>query len=98
MVPLELLLSLDKPIPRYTSYPTAPEWGPIAAEEYAQALQAQGVSQESVALYFHIPFCKTMCLFCGCSVVLNRRPENETRYVDYLIREIELVRSHLGRK
>ena len=39
-----------------------------------------------------------MCLFCGCSVVLNRKPENEERYVEYLIKEMELVYAILGRK
>ncbi|MBS0633908.1 MAG: oxygen-independent coproporphyrinogen III oxidase [Verrucomicrobia bacterium] len=85
---LDLLLALDKPIPRYTSYPTAPEWGSIGPEEYRAALKKV---TGPVSLYFHIPFCRTMCLFCGCSVVLNRKVETEERYVDYLIREMELV-------
>lgn len=92
---IDLLLALDKPIPRYTSYPTAPEWGAMAPDEYKKAL---GEVSGPVALYFHIPFCKTMCLFCGCSVVLNRKPENEARYVDYLIKEIELVCTYTGKK
>lgn len=93
-----MLLSLDKPIPRYTSYPTAPEWGAIASQEYADKLASLSQTHEPIALYFHIPFCKTMCLFCGCSVVLNRKAENEERYVDYLIKEMELVCSYLGPK
>lgn len=92
---INLLLALDKPIPRYTSYPTAPEWGAIAPDIYSKALcEVSG----PIALYFHVPFCKTMCLFCGCSVVLNRKPENEERYVDYLIKEIELVCKSTGKK
>ena len=85
---IDLLLSLDKPVPRYTSYPTAPEWGPITHDVYTSALNKV---QESVALYLHIPFCKSMCLFCGCSVILNRKEENEERYVAYLIKEMELA-------
>lgn len=92
---IDLLLALDKPIPRYTSYPTAPEWGALSADAYQNALTA---ASGPVALYFHIPFCKTMCLFCGCSVVLNRKVETEERYVDYLIKEIELVCSHAPKK
>lgn len=88
MLNLDLLLKLDKPIPRYTSYPTAPVWGALGPESYSQKLREQN---GPLALYFHIPFCQTMCLFCGCSVVLNRRPENEERYVSYLIKEIDLV-------
>lgn len=95
MVDLNLVLALDTPIPRYTSYPTAPEWGTIQEADYVKALKA---SDDTIALYFHIPFCKTMCLFCGCSVVLNRKAENEERYVDYLIKEMDLVAGHLGSK
>ncbi len=95
---VELLRSLDKPIPRYTSYPTAPSWGPLQPEDYAKALQTLAERDTPIALYFHIPFCRTMCLFCGCSVVLNRRPENEERYVEYLSKEIALVAKHIGKK
>lgn len=91
-----LLLKLNKPAPRYTSYPTAPEWGPLPAETYSEKLQALQTAQLPLSLYFHIPFCKTMCLYCGCSVVLNRKPENEELYVDYLCKEIDLVTAHLG--
>lgn len=92
---LNLLLQLDKPVPRYTSYPTAPCWSEVQEPEYLAKLSQ---AREPLALYFHIPFCKTMCLFCGCSVVLNRKADVEERYVDYLIKEIELVTRHVGKK
>ncbi len=95
-IDLTLLLKLNKPAPRYTSYPTAPEWGPLSAETYREKLQALKAAQLPLSLYFHIPFCKTMCLYCGCSVVLNRKRENEELYVDYLCKEIDLVTAHLG--
>ncbi len=88
------LAEFNQPAPRYTSYPTAPEWGPLLPLTYAEKLEAH--TDEPLSLYFHIPFCKTMCLYCACSVVLNRKPENESRYVDYLMREIDLVAAHLG--
>jgi len=91
----ELLHTLNQPIPRYTSYPTAPTWGAFSQQEYTRALES---ATGSLSLYFHIPFCRTMCLYCGCSVVLNRKPENEERYVRYLKREIELVASKLATK
>lgn len=93
----KLLLKLNKPAPRYTSYPTAPEWGPLASEVYAQRLKALP-DNAPLSLYFHIPFCKSMCLYCGCSVVLNRKEENEVLYVDYLIKEIQLVCALMGNK
>jgi oxygen-independent coproporphyrinogen III oxidase len=83
--------------PRYTSYPTAPEWGDLSHETYRIKLQ-ELPSSAPLSLYFHIPFCKTMCLYCGCSVVLNRKSENEEQYVDYLMREIDLVASLTGKQ
>lgn len=93
---LEQLMRLDKPLPRYTSYPTAPEWSDLPSSCYQEALQRFDKTTLPLSLYIHIPFCKTMCLYCGCSVVLNRRPENEVRYVDYLLREISLVSQQLS--
>ncbi|NGX60544.1 MAG: Oxygen-independent coproporphyrinogen-III oxidase [Chlamydiae bacterium] len=94
----ELVLKFHKPAPRYTSYPTAPEWGPMDEQVYRKELEKLAKTENPLSLYFHIPFCKTMCLYCGCSVVLNRKPENETLYVDYLTKEIDLVTKILGRK
>lgn len=93
-----LLLKLNRPAPRYTSYPTAPEWKELQPSIYAEKLFSLGKTKEPLSLYFHIPFCHSMCLYCGCSVVLNRKAENEKRYVDYLCREIDLVCAHLGEK
>lgn len=90
------LRKFNQPAPRYTSYPTAPEWGDLSPEIYRQKLQE--LPDAPLSLYFHIPFCKTMCLYCGCSVVLNRKPENEEKYVSYLMREIDFVTSLIGKR
>lgn len=92
----DLLKKLHKSVPRYTSYPTAPTWDDHFPEAAYRALLEK--TSEPLSLYIHIPFCKTMCLFCGCSVVLNRKPENEEKYVAYLIREIEIVAKCLKKK
>jgi oxygen-independent coproporphyrinogen III oxidase len=89
------LAALNLPVPRYTSYPTAPEWGPLSADTYkAHLLKSRG----PLSLYIHVPFCRTMCLYCACSVVLNRNSDREEQYVDYLLREIDLVTSYLPEK
>jgi oxygen-independent coproporphyrinogen III oxidase len=89
------LLKFDQPVPRYTSYPTAIQFQPLAEEEYAKRLQS---CSEPVSLYIHIPFCRSMCLFCACSVVLNRDPAKQASYLQSLLGEIELVASKLPRK
>src|SRR5271156_6742618 len=94
----QLLLKLNNPTPRYTSYPTAPEWESLSSRLYQTKLLSLAQGDDPLSLYIHIPFCKTMCLYCGCSVVLNRKEENEERYIDYLIKEISLICSYLGKK
>ena len=85
-------------VPRYTSYPTAPHFYPIAEGVAEEKLRLFAKSDRPLSIYMHIPFCRSMCLFCGCSVLLNRRPETVSSYVDLLIQEIGLVRGVLQKK
>ncbi|HEY9839324.1 MAG TPA: hypothetical protein V6D23_02615, partial [Candidatus Obscuribacterales bacterium] len=74
-VPRELLARYAKAGPRYTSYPTAPIWsenfGPDQARSLYQGNNPAG-STRPLALYFHIPFCTSMCWYCGCNVKISR--------------------------
>ena len=81
----------DQPLPRYTSYPTAPHFGPaVGSGTYREWLQA--VTPDSGAsLYLHLPFCRSMCWYCGCHTTVTARDEPIARYVDALHREIDLV-------
>ena len=83
------LAKWNRPVPRYTSYPTAPQFKPVDETIYKQHLVKSGA--KPISLYIHIPFCRSMCLFCGCSVVLNRKPERQAAYLDLLLKEIEWV-------
>lgn len=79
---------LRTPVPRYTSYPTAAEFGPVAASAYEQALEhANG----DISLYVHIPFCQTICHYCGCNTSRANRQSRLTSYLDALHHEIALV-------
>lgn len=89
---MELLKKLEKPLPRYTSYPPVPIWSEQSHAVHKNELEK---AKGPLSLYIHIPFCERMCLFCGCNVVLNRKVENEIRYIDYLLKEIDLVCGHL---
>jgi len=93
-----LLSKFNRPVPRYTSYPTAPQFHAMEESTLIDTLQSFDQTQKPLSLYFHIPFCKTMCLFCGCSVILNRKPERQSTYLDHLLKEIELVTSRFSTK
>lgn len=86
----QLLTKYSKPGPRYTSYPTAPyfstEFGKQAWLEELAATQHQ---DRDLSLYVHIPFCDTLCHYCGCNMVATRNYERATTYLDYLFREID---------
>lgn len=96
--PTELLARYDVAGPRYTSYPTAPEWThSFGPDDYAARLEAASKSPESaLSLYFHLPFCKSLCWYCGCNVVISKDPANADRYLDYLLRELDMAVERLG--
>ncbi len=97
-VPHELIARYDRPGPRYTSYPTAPEWGEVTAADARAALERVAADPRPVSLYFHLPFCEHMCLFCGCHVVVARNHTKIPRYLEAIAREIALVREIVGPK
>lgn len=94
----DLVQKYDRPGPRYTSYPTAPEWrDDFGPDAYAAALAAAATAPDGpLALYVHIPFCEERCTFCGCNVVITRRRATADPYLDRLEREIGLVSDRLG--
>jgi len=97
-VTAELLQKYDKAGPRYTSYPTAPEWNPeFSDEDYRAALaRAAQTPDEVLSMYVHLPFCWERCLFCGCNVVISKRQDVSDHYLEYLYREIEMAAAALG--
>jgi len=94
----ELIRRFDIAGPRYTSYPTADRFveafGPDA---YAQALASRevGGAQRPLSLYFHIPYCNTVCYYCACNKIITKDHSRSSRYLDYLEREMALVDSLL---
>ncbi len=95
---IELVRKYNVPGPRYTSYPTAPQF---AADVDRPALLAEIAADNRdastpLSLYFHLPFCETLCWYCGCNTVITQRRESANEYVDLLIKEIELTVPHLN--
>ncbi len=77
--------------PRYTSYPTAVQFEEqFGIEDYKAAAQRSNDSGRGLSLYFHIPFCDTVCFFCACNKVWTRDRSKTTPYLERLFKEIEM--------
>ncbi len=82
-------------VPRYTSYPTAPNFcAAVDGTEYRCWLRSMA-GGSSVSVYLHIPFCREMCWYCGCHTTVTRRQPPVSRYVESLVKEIGLVAAQL---
>jgi len=95
-----LLDKYNQPGPRYTSYPTAPEWDDsFGVAELRDAFQEANAKPHPapLSLYFHIPFCESLCLYCGCNVVISKRHEVASPYLDRLRRELDWVIAGIDR-
>ncbi len=94
----QLVAKYDLRVPRYTSYPTAPQFRPaVDAAVYAGWLAALA-DDAPVSLYLHVPFCAALCWYCGChtTAVTQRGPMDA--YADTLLAEIEVVGRAIGRR
>lgn len=79
------------PVPRYTSYPTAPHFGShITNDAYSQWLQALGEG-DKLSLYVHVPYCDRLCWFCACHTKHTLRYEPVADYLDAVTREVIAV-------
>jgi oxygen-independent coproporphyrinogen-3 oxidase len=76
------------PVPRYTSYPTAPHFNPAVGADQYEAWLASLAPDARLSLYLHIPFCASLCWYCGCSTKAVRRYEPVADYLTYLNQEI----------
>lgn len=82
-------------VPRYTSYPTAPNFSAsIDAFDYRNWLGA--LPESNASLYLHVPFCRAMCWYCGCHTTVAGRASPVTRYVSALAREVRLVADEIA--
>ncbi|WP_427963378.1 oxygen-independent coproporphyrinogen III oxidase [Altererythrobacter sp.] len=79
---------LETPVPRYTSYPTAAEFGEIDPLAYRKALERV---EGDISLYVHIPFCEKICFYCGCNTGAAGRKQRLDSYLSALHQETETV-------
>ena len=94
----ELLRKYDLPVPRYTSYPTAPHFSPAYTRETFVRQIANIPADAEASIYVHMLFCKSLCWYCGCTMKVARDVGAMLDYADAVSREIGIVAGALGRK
>ncbi|HRC54404.1 MAG TPA: oxygen-independent coproporphyrinogen III oxidase [Kofleriaceae bacterium] len=83
--------------PRYTSYPPATRFAEIKDAQVQGALAALGANATPTSLYVHLPFCSSLCWYCGCNVVISRDRKKATPYIDTLATEAVMLAKALGK-
>lgn len=92
----QLLKKYAQPVPRYTSYPTAPHFTSEVAGDVYRSWLERVPSSDAGSLYVHIPYCEQLCWYCGCATRATRRYGPVAAYLDALSAEIGLVAGVLG--
>lgn len=90
----ELLKKYDRAGPRYTSYPTAPQFsGEFGGADFMRAVRRSSEAEpdKPLSLYFHLPFCESVCFYCGCNVTFTKDRTRPEDYNDLLFREMDVV-------
>jgi len=84
----ELLAKYDIPAPRYTSYPTVPYWDKTPErKEWISSIKTSLEGDSSWSAYIHIPFCESLCTFCGCNNTITKNHDLEEEYVEFVLKE-----------
>ncbi len=92
----DLLQKYNVSGPRYTSYPTAAQFDSHFGEaDFIAAAQAHSSATDPLSLYFHLPFCHSICYYCACNKIVTRDRSQSGIYLDYLKKEIEMLASRL---
>ncbi len=88
----DLYAKYDVPAPRYTSYPTVPYWeiNPTTDQWINHLRQTLSKTESSWSMYLHIPFCESLCTFCGCNNIITKDHKRETPYIENILKEWSL--------
>ena len=87
----DLIKKYDKSGPRYTSYPTANKFTEdFTADDYLHQVELSNQRNTPLSLYFHIPFCDTICYYCGCNKIVTKNRQHAQPYLDALYKELAL--------
>ncbi len=98
-VDLDLVRKYNVAGPRYTSYPPATRFTEaVTADEISSRIVENNRSERDLSLYFHIPFCETLCWYCGCTTVITTNHQKGNHYLDYLEKEMDRMGALLNPK
>ena len=91
-VDLEQIKKYNVPGPRYTSYPPAVHFKPELGTDYViDRIRANNRTTRDLSLYFHLPFCRTLCWYCGCNTVITKNQGHSENYLQYLKKEMDII-------
>jgi len=96
MIDFSKFTKYSKPGPRYTSYPTAPEFHEQFSEEDLINFFKNQSDDRPLSLYIHLPFCRSACYFCGCNVIFTSKEDKKVKYIEYLKKELAILKKHLN--
>jgi oxygen-independent coproporphyrinogen-3 oxidase len=92
----ELIQKYNVPGPRYTSYPTAVQFQEIdSSDTVIETLKKRNEEPRNISLYFHVPFCFSLCWYCGCTKIITKNTDRGDVYIDYLAKEMDLIKGQL---
>jgi oxygen-independent coproporphyrinogen-3 oxidase len=96
-VDLNLVQKYNVPGPRYTSYPPATHFtDKVSREELLSRMRVNAATERDLSLYFHLPFCWSLCWFCGCTTVITTDQKASGGYIEYIKKELALARDILN--
>ena len=96
-VDLDLIRKYNVPGPRYTSYPPATHFtDEVDKDALMESIRKNNETQRDLSLYYHLPFCESLCWFCGCTTVITKDHSRSENYLNHIDREMDLMREHLN--
>lgn len=100
MLENDLLIKYNVPVPRYTSYPTVPYWKEhISGDDWISVFSKDVENahpHRGISLYIHLPFCESLCTYCGCNKKITSNHDVEDAYIAAIHKEWELYRSKMN--
>ena len=92
----DLIRKYNVPGPRYTSYPTAVQFQETDdLSDVISHLNKRNREPRNISLYFHVPFCFSLCWYCGCTKIITKNTDRGDVYIDYLAKEMDLIKDRV---